>query len=262
MIITQSCNLHIEKRRYRKGYFVEVSNKNKRDEVSRTQNIENKVVQFEKNNVQLITQQKAHIDSLKQVPFVNYKKIQKTGKNTLSGKKPITKIPFHKKSGDGDCDIIHLNDGTEIEALVVNITDNEITYKKCNFLDGPSYKISAGKVKSIDLKNGDVYTPSKNSKGQDYSNVTPGMIAGMITAGIALICVVIAMILLFGASYYGLIAAIPLAVAGITSLIGICISVRYLQKGSHPLGKAAFYSNLGLQILAIILTAIMFVLIF
>jgi hypothetical protein len=87
------------------------------------------------------------------------------------------------------------------------------------------------------------------------------MIVGMVFAGIAAVALIIGMILVFtipGGFFIGFLAAIPLAIAGILSLIGLIITGRYTKKGAHPLGKAAFIFNLIVQILAIIFTILMF----
>jgi hypothetical protein len=52
-------------------------------------------------------------------------------------------------------------DGTTLEISVIQIKDKEVTYKKCNFLDGPTYKTSILKVKDIELKNGEIYKPEQ-----------------------------------------------------------------------------------------------------
>lgn len=102
----------------------------------------------------------------------------------------------------------------------------------------------------------------RNNSPTSITKVSASAVAIIILAGIALICVIVAMILLFGYYGFGLISAIPLAIAGITSLIGLLISIKYLAKEGYLLGKAGFYSNLVLQILAIILTILMFVFFF
>jgi hypothetical protein len=156
-------------------------------------------------------------------------------------------------------------DGTTLEISVIQIKDKEVTYKKCNFLDGPTYKTSILKVKDIELKNGEIYKPEQKNINQqnekNHSEVTGSMITGMIFASIAEAALIVGIILVFtipGGFFIGFLAAIPLAIAGILSLIGLIITGHYTKKGAHPLGKAAFIFNLIVQILAIIFTILMF----
>lgn len=258
IILSQSCNVHVEKRRYRKGYYVEVSKKNKRSDIDPIQSTSTKIDLRKSETVRLNTIEAPQIDSVKQLPLITKNQTLVHNKKNIFVKRPDSKFHTKKKAGGDECDVIHLLDGTEIEALIVTISETEIAYKKCNFIDGPTYKISSGKIRSIDLKNGEVYTPDP-AKNSSTSEVTGGMIATIILGGIALICIIIAMILLFSFSFgYGLVAAIPLAIAGITSLVGLILGTRFLKKEAHGLGKAGFYANLALQVLAIIFTVLMF----
>lgn len=156
-------------------------------------------------------------------------------------------------------------DGTTLEISVIQIKDKEVTYKKYNFLDGPTYKTSILKVKDIELKNGEIYKPEQKNINQqnekNHSEVTGSMITGMIFASIAEAALIVGIILVFtipSGLFIGFLAAIPLAIAGILSLIGLIITGHYTKKGAHPLGKAAFIFNLIVQILAIIFTILMF----
>ncbi len=257
IIFQTSCTLHIEKRRYNKGYYVELGQKQK-TKTSPTINISSSKVYTKKNEVVSIDK-KIIIDPVKTIPIVSgYKKETLVNtKRSASRKKVIPDIKTEK------CDKIRLLDGTEIEALIETISDNEISYKKCSFLDGPTFKLSIFKVKEIEFKNGEIYKPQATggSKGENYPEVSGGMVVGIVLGILAFIALIVGIVLVMTSYGFlgGLIAAIPLAIAGILSLIGIIISARFLQKGAHPLGKAAFYINLIVQILAIIFTVLMFV---
>ncbi|MEY3499431.1 MAG: hypothetical protein RL308_1100 [Bacteroidota bacterium] len=53
------------------------------------------------------------------------------------------------------CDTIILRDRLEIPSIIEEIRLNEISYRKCEFLDGPVYIIDKEKVYLIKYKNGD-----------------------------------------------------------------------------------------------------------
>lgn len=54
-----------------------------------------------------------------------------------------------------ECDEILFKNGDEIKVQIIEITPNEIKYKKCNYLDGPLITINKSGVFSIVYKNGD-----------------------------------------------------------------------------------------------------------
>ncbi len=53
-------------------------------------------------------------------------------------------------------DIIVKKDGTSIHAKVLDITPNDIKYKKWSNLEGPTYTVLASEIQKIIYKNGDV----------------------------------------------------------------------------------------------------------
>lgn len=73
-------------------------------------------------------------------------------------------------------DIIIMRDATEIEAKVLTVGVNEISYKKWNFQDGPTYQIDKKDVFYIKYSNGDkdIITPfneqSEQAKSDGNSN--------------------------------------------------------------------------------------------
>ena len=54
-----------------------------------------------------------------------------------------------------ECDNIILTDGSEIQCIVQEVGVNEIAYKKCDFIEGPLYKLLKNDVFIIKYKNGD-----------------------------------------------------------------------------------------------------------
>ena len=71
-----------------------------------------------------------------------------------------------------DCDLIILQDGSEIEAKVLEVSSENISYKKCNFQDGPTYVVVRKDIFLIKYKDGSkelmtdskvVVNPTKNT---------------------------------------------------------------------------------------------------
>lgn len=258
-----SCSLHFEKRKYRKGYYIETSkNRNQDKSTNTTQHI--RVNKYSNEEVIIIpTKQSIHvIDTINNIsPIIHLTQKTNFTKNEIP-KKP-QKAFISKITKKSECDILHLMDGTTLEISVIQINDKEVAYKKCNFLDGPTYKTSILKVKDIELKNGEVYKPDpktiKQQKENNHAEVSGGMVAGMIIAGIATLALLAGIIVVLAtAGFTAFFATIPLAIAGILSLISLILSAKYLKKGAHPLGKGAFALSLIVQILAIIFTVLMF----
>lgn len=69
-------------------------------------------------------------------------------------------------------DVIVKNDQTTVMSKVIEITSNEIKYKKWNNQDGPIYSISRTEVSRINYENGEVEDFS-NSTSNQQNNATP-----------------------------------------------------------------------------------------
>ncbi|MES2284476.1 MAG: DUF4190 domain-containing protein [Bacteroidota bacterium] len=93
---------------------------------------------------------------------------------------------FPVKSIEG-CDVIALKNGEEINAKVLEISQTEIKYKKCDNLDGPTFIIPKSNATKIKFSNGttevinsvaakteesDYYSPASKPEVQPYSGET------------------------------------------------------------------------------------------
>jgi hypothetical protein len=265
LLLQTACNLHIEKRRYNKGYHVEWAQQiNKKNTATihqvPVQSLVNRSLPTDSN-----TQAMPHqvLDSTQQKN--NQPHINKTRTHIANKKNQVVPSISTIIQRKAECDIIRFWDGTSIEAIIISVSSTEIGYKKCNFADGPTYKTSTSRVKEIETKNGEIIRPGTTNNNQpnntpNSKGITGGMTAGMVLAIIAFICLIIGLVLiLLSLGFFNLFAALPLAIAGITSLIGLIISSRYLRKGWHPLGTVSFVLNLIFQVLAIIFTVLMFI---
>ena len=73
-------------------------------------------------------------------------------------------------------DIITTWEGEDIEARIVEVTVNEVKYKRFNYLDGPVFNLRKTEISSIRYENGDseVFTDRSYSPVAS-ANVVPGM---------------------------------------------------------------------------------------
>lgn len=85
-----------------------------------------------------------------------------------------------------ECDVLSLKNGEEIKGKVVEVSQTEIKYKKCDNLDGPLYIIPKSDVAKIKFSNGttevinaispkdetDYYGPSSKPENKVYSGKT------------------------------------------------------------------------------------------
>jgi len=60
----------------------------------------------------------------------------------------------HLTASSDNCDELVLYGGDRIKAKVLEINDNEIKYKKCDNIDGPTYTMSKSNIREIHYANG------------------------------------------------------------------------------------------------------------
>jgi len=71
-----------------------------------------------------------------------------------------------------ECDNIILNNGEEIKVKVIEIASDEIKYKKCDNLNGPTYSIKKLEVFMVKYSNGtkDVFTANNSTTNNSNTN--------------------------------------------------------------------------------------------
>lgn len=211
-MVTSSCSISFEKRRYRPGYHVEVSKNYKRqsspnDKVHINMVHNEPVLEVREQPKLLIKQVKeihvspqvisTHKDSAKSVPVKDHFKIRKK---------------IVKKE---DCDLLVMKDGVSLEVIVIEISETEIKYKKCNNPDGPTYIVPSSKVEVIHLKNGDYYRPNpdavqaKSEGERDRMNeyLTATMVMAIINIASTLLGFIFVFVASFLVQYIGFIIA-------------------------------------------------------
>jgi hypothetical protein len=182
VLICSSCSVTFEKRRYRPGYHIETFHTQKKrhtvDHFSTEKWTPEDVVIKDGPNPD-------HKDSLKEGASFN----KVSAENNETEIKPHSSS--HKKSSptvidhhpNQECDLLVLKEGTQIEVIVIEITETEVKYRKCNYPDGPVYVISNSKVDVINFKNGDFYRPNPEDVTKEPNNDVPGyLMASLIIA--------------------------------------------------------------------------------
>lgn len=221
-----SCSISFEKRRYRPGYHVEVSKKYKRTiegrEDAHVNSVKNETVPVIVKRPKLIIEkvQNVHIVSNKVSPDMDSVKMHPI-ENRIKGRK-------HSIKKDG-CDLLVMTDGVSMEVIVLEISETEIKYKKCNNPDGPTYIVPCEKVEVIHLKNGDYYRPNpdavqvKEDDKRDRMNeyLTATMVMAIINIASTLLGFIFVFIASFLVQYIGfIIACITLAESIIVFSLG------------------------------------------
>jgi len=157
VILLTSCS--IQKRHYRSGYSL-VWNKNSKEisyHAKTTRQIvkstENGVSNYKENNGKVALD----LASVNNTPVIEIKK-------------PLV---YSANQIDAECDVITLKNGDEIKAKIIEITQTEIKYKKCEFLTGPLISIDKAEVFMIKYSNGSKDIIKAPEKINAVDKVTP-----------------------------------------------------------------------------------------
>ncbi len=158
VIFFSSCT--IQKRIYRDGYHVTWHSKSK---------VAKSIKAEKKSNTKLTkiktrTSPLKNLQEIKTSAFISKKliskKIEKKAIKKLS--KQIRKLKKQQLTQD-TCDIIFMQNGDEISAKVLEINLDNIKYKTCNNLDGPTITILKSNVFKIKYANGTSTVIEQNS---------------------------------------------------------------------------------------------------
>ena len=128
-----SCSL--QKRKYQSGYFLSWNKNN----LSIAKNQKQKQFNVQKNEIKF-----NEISFEKDITTSANNKITKIFNNTIKNNLAVP----------DSCDKIIHKDGTEIMAKITEINTSEIRYKRCDFIDGPTFVEKQNKVFMIKYANG------------------------------------------------------------------------------------------------------------
>lgn len=150
IVFFSSCSLHLEKRRYNPGYHVELlkPNKNvpssKQKKESPIQLVKNKFVPLQLDN-----------DSIPTLKISDQPIIQKTKKQHI---RPALLNKKHVLDNDS-CDVVYMVTGERINAIVIEIGEDYVHYKKCDDPKGRLYTVKTKTIDNITLRNGEYFIP-------------------------------------------------------------------------------------------------------
>ena len=143
-----SCSL--QKRKYQSGYFLS----------------------WNKNNLSIAKNEKQKEFNVKKKE-IKFNDISFEKDITTSANNKITKIFNNSITNNvafpDSCDEIIYKDGTEIKAKITEINTSEIRYKRCDFIDGPTFVEKQNKVFMIKYSNGKSEM-FKTEKADEYNN--------------------------------------------------------------------------------------------
>lgn len=143
-------NCSLQKRKYQSGYFLSWNKNN----LSIAKNEKQKGFNVQKNEIKF-----NDMSFEKDITTSANNKITKIFNNTI--KNNVT-VP-------DSCDEIIYKDGTEIKAKITEINTSEIRYKRCDFIDGPTFVEKQNKVFMIKYANGKSEM-FKTEKADEYNN--------------------------------------------------------------------------------------------
>ena len=143
-------NCSLQKRKYQSGYFLSWNKNNlsiAKNEKQKGFNVQKKEIKFNE------------ISFEKDITTSANNKVTKIFNNTITNN-----LAF-----PDSCDEIIYKDGTEIKAKITEINTSEIRYKRCDFIDGPTFVEKQNKVFMIKYSNGKSEM-FKTEKADEYNN--------------------------------------------------------------------------------------------
>ena len=143
-------NCSLQKRKYQSGYFLSWNKNN----LSIAKNEKQKGFNVQKNEIKF-----NEISFEKDITTSANNKITKIFNNTIKNNLALP----------DSCDQIIYKDGTEIKAKITEINTSEIRYKRCDFIDGPTFVEKQNKVFMIKYANGKSEM-FKTEKAVEYNN--------------------------------------------------------------------------------------------
>ena len=143
-------NCSLQKRKYQSGYFLS----------------------WNKNNLSIAKNEKQKGFNV-QKKEIKFKDISFEKDITASANNKVTKIFNNSITNNvafpDSCDKIIYKDGNEIMAKITEINTSEIRYKRCDFIDGPTFVEKQNKVFMIKYANGKSEM-FKTEKAVEYNN--------------------------------------------------------------------------------------------
>lgn len=172
LVVGVSCS--IQKRVYLPGYHL--TWKNNKSSLENKNTDKNDLVYADLVNNDLANNNEFSILDIKKSEKINLEKVEnckRVEELTINPKSIFVKDKKQiQKTINEECDLIILNNGNDISGKVIEITSNEIKYKKCDNINGPIYSIQKSEVFSIRYSNGskENIKSSSNNKVENTIN--------------------------------------------------------------------------------------------
>lgn len=244
--LLSSCSIQFEKRRYTKGYHYSVVKRPKRtgNEVHAGSPKKQPLPVSNPLNTKLDTSLMPRPETPDELLISEKNSPKITGRKKPAPRIQITPI----REVSDTCDRIFLKNGDEISAIVEEVSDKQIKYRKCGQEDGPLYILETEDLLHILFTNGDNYVPKQlsgqKSAGSDTDS-EEGLkrnLTSLILAAIAFIFLIISSV----TSPYVLIGTVLFSIAAI--VLGI-MGIQYKYRGMGIAGMVAGFVFLCLALL-------------
>jgi hypothetical protein len=211
---------HVTKRRYRKGFYIET-----------TKNVKK-----------------------------NRKGGDETTTDTTSQAAPKEGIAGDSLSHNAKCDEVVLEDGTRIEARVLEVSEQKIRYRKCSLPDGPVYVCRMSGIKEITYRDGEKYSSPEKPPKEKSAVIKPKKekvreplpvdnLLAFILSIVAFVCMILGLSVLW---YFAIGAAILGLVAVVIGATGLQKRFKGFAIAAVIIGAVSFLIA-GVQIIAIFL---------
>ena len=229
-IILSSCS--IQKRHYMSGYNVEFG------KLRQTESSKNRI----ESSINSISEE--NLDSPINTDENTVASIENIKESELAAKRSYI-LPKNKKKlkftyNNNECDEIILKDGQIIKGKVIELSDTEIKYKKCDNLEGPTISTNKKNVFMVRYANGTVdvinaisNNSSEQTKSSDGKKTEPLAIASVVSLGVALLA---SILIATDIAFLGLGLAVLLSLLAI--IFGIIALVKIRKNKDSLKGKS------------------------
>jgi hypothetical protein len=204
-----SSNKLIQKRKYNKGYhFLALNKSNHNSLIHKKNTLFESSLDYDKG-IEQLNSLTASVDN--NTDFNYFSKAIFNKENSFTSKPLVDKIIKRKLKKlkekldvkvIANCDVIIFADGHEESVKIIEITNYDVKYKRCDNIDGPTFTKSIGTIFKIKYSNGseDVFgnEASSNANNNDSDYLGLGLDGEGKDQEIALMCLAACLIGFFG----------------------------------------------------------------